>query len=169
MGAKHKNKRTGVIHERPRPGWTDAEIDFVLNEILPLDDPKRLYATECRIAEQLDRGRELTAQHRDYGKGHSRKPIDLLIWKLSSGYGRAAKYTPNLKIRHDRTGKPFTWMEKRILQIAFSPENDAQKERGPGNPTPGYIAMILHRPAHEISAARFNGLGEKLQTGGFGL
>ena len=168
MGSKHKNKRTGVTHERPRPGWTNAEIDFVLNEILPLNDPKRLHAVECRIAEQLDRGRKLTGVTY-LGRGHSYKPIDLLIWKLASAYGRAAKYIPDLLIRNRREGLPFTWMEKRIIHIAFDPGKDAQKAIGRPPPSSAYLGLILGRPPLEIVQARVLFTTKIFSTGGFNL
>ena len=157
MGAKHKNKRRNVTHELPRREWTDAEIDRMLDEILPLDDPKKLHLTQCRIAEQLGRGRELPARSKHYGVGRSRKPVELALWKIASGYGRFGRYIPNMRL--SRRGRAWTWMDREILWIAFSPEYDAAKsakfktDERVAPPTIEFIAGVLARPVEEITAA----------------
>jgi len=171
MGAKHQNKRRGVVHEIERRPWTDAEIDTMLNELLPLDDPKKLHLTENRIAEQLDRGRVLKTVNKHYGSGRSLKPIDLALWKLASGYQRFRRYQPGARLW--RTGLAWTWMEKRILRIAFDPANDAAKEKMFGDKRPApvtveYISLVLQRPPEEIRAGRINILKQFVEKG-FGL
>lgn len=173
MGAKHKNRRRGVTHEIERRAWTDAEIDVVLNEILPLDNAKKLHIWESRIAEQLNRGRVLTGVSKIYGSGRSRKPIDLLIWKIASGYGRFRRYQPGQRVRRDYM--PWTWMEKRVLKIAFDPANDAAKMKKfntnerPAPTSPEFISLVLARQVTEVISGRLRFVLNGPNTTGFGL
>jgi hypothetical protein len=157
MGAKQKNRRRSVVHELPRREWTDAEIDRMLDEILPLDDPKKLHLTQCRIAEQLDRGRILVAHSKAYGAGRSRKPVELALWAVASCHGRFRRYVPGKRL--SRRGMRWTWMDREILWIAFGPEYDAAKakkfktDKLPDPPLVEFIAGVLGRTTDEVMSA----------------
>lgn len=172
MGYKHKKKRVSAKRTVPAPPWTDEEIDIVLDEMLPLDNPKQLHLWQSQLSQKFKRGMVLHHTHKHYGIGRSRKSIEFVLYKVGTGYGKFRRYVP--QNRTPRKGKPITWMEYDLLKAAFDPNRDAAKAakygRDPNRIIPmtvEFMALVLQRPVEQIRHERYRIQGKFRPT--FGL
>lgn len=160
MGSKLRARRKPPTLKSQRADpWTLTEIDYALS-IAVACDRREMYDRTCRdISKALNRGVVLS------DGSNTKHPIDLLLWKVASGYDHFRTYRPG-KRRIWRGGLKRTWMERRLLKWAFDPKLDAQTSRY-APPTDAFVAGMLCRPVEEIKKFRQEMLHRRGK--GFGL
>lgn len=156
MGTPHTAKPRRKAPIAPRPKWTQAELDAVLNGYFCVDDPAVIRRYNLSMSQALARG-TIT----DHTMHSGELPIEMIAWKLATRYN-PHDYLPG-PLRQSRVGLPFTAAEQLFLKYAFDPALDGQARQR--KPNISYVAACLCRQHDEVLAywvRVYGGLGLRL-------
>ena len=140
MGS-HKQPGRQSAPADDRRQWTQPKLDYILNAVLQINDPKEFVRACYQLSVAEDRG--IDTEHSPMSGA---EPVKMMIWKLATRYF-ASDYQPH-PCRINRRGMLFTWVENDMLQDAFDPTKDAASRKPP--PTVQYMARLLYCNEYEI-------------------
>ena len=108
--------------------WTDSEIDLLLDAVLPADSKQ-----------EYERAMVEFSRARDVAPITGIRDCDHVLRRRAN---QRAEYLGTSIVRKDRTGLPFTWVEKMLVRWARSPYK--------GQYSDSYVATLLSRDVQDV-------------------